>query len=308
VNLLAALQARWAAMPANLRGILWVLLSGLLFTGLNVATVYPAKHTEPLIMPFLRYAFGLAVLMAIIPMYRRTYPWPTAKPVQHFMRAGFHSAGMFLWFFALPLITLADITALGFTGPIFITIGAALFLKEDVRLRRWIAVFVGFAGAMIIIRPGFHELSYGALAALLSTPLFAVSNLWAKSLAKHDSADTIVLWQNIYIPIWALPVAIYFWHTPSLTDGLWLLLAGLLGTLGHLAMQRGYQIAEITALQPIGFLTLIWNAVVGFFLFSQRPDVWTFVGAVVIFSSAMYISHREAVRKAKARSPGQNAP
>lgn len=308
MSALAALKARWAAMPPNLRGILWVLLSGLLFTGLNVATVYPAKHTEPLIMPFLRYAFGLAVLLAIIPLYRRGYPWRTDRPMQHFLRASFHSAGMFLWFVALPLITLADITALGFTGPIFVTIGAALFLKEDVRLRRWMAVIVGFIGAMIIIRPGFAEISYGALAALLSTPLFAVSNLWAKSLAKHDSADTIVLWQNVYIVIWVLPVAAYFWHTPSLVDCGWLVLAGLLGTLGHLAMQRGYQIAEITALQPIGFLSLVWNALFGFFLFSQRPDIWTFVGAIVIFSSAMYISHREAVRQAKARSGGQNAP
>jgi drug/metabolite transporter (DMT)-like permease len=124
----------------------------------------------------------------------------------------------------------------------------------------------------------------------------------AKSLARTDRADTIVIYQSIFIVLCATPFAIWHWQTPSWTACGWFLLAGFLGTSGHLIMQRGYQIAEISALQPIGFLSLIWNTLLGFFLFSQQPDVWTFVGAAVIFASAMYISHREAVRRAKIKS------
>jgi drug/metabolite transporter (DMT)-like permease len=209
---------------------------------------------------------------------------------------------MMLWFVALPLTTLAEITALGFTGPIFVTIGAALFLGEDVRLRRWLAVIVGFIGAMIIIRPGFSALHLGVICILVSTPIFSASNLISKALARTDSASTIVIWQNIVIVVCAAPLAIWFWQTPGWVDLLWFIAAGACGTMGHICQQRGYQLADITLLQPIGFLSLIWNTLLGYFLFFQSPDVWTFVGAAVIFGSAMYISHREAVRRAQIKT------
>jgi drug/metabolite transporter (DMT)-like permease len=111
-----------------------------------------------------------------------------------------------------------------------------------------------------------------------------------------------VIWQNIVIVVCALPFALWFWQTPEWGDVVWFLLAGLAGTLGHICQQRGYQLADITLLQPIGFLSLIWNTMLGYFLFFQKPDVWTFVGAAVIFASALYISHREAVRRAQIKT------
>jgi drug/metabolite transporter (DMT)-like permease len=260
-------------------------------------------------MAFLRYLFGALILLPVIfrlGLYRSLH---TNRLGLHVSRGAIHTVGMMLWFVALPLTTLAEITALGFTGPIFVTIGAALFLAEDVRLRRWIAVMVGFAGAMIIIRPGFGEIHLGVICILVSTPIFSASNLISKALARTDSANTIVIWQNIVIVICAFPVAIWFWQTPSWVDLLWFVAAGLAGTLGHVCQQRGYQLADITLLQPIGFLSLIWNTMLGYFLFFQKPDVWTFVGAAVIFASALYISHREAVRRASIKSaPSDPAP
>ena len=295
---------RWKALPPNLRGILWVGMSGILFSLLNVFTLIPAQHLNSYVMAFLRYFFGSLFLIPVVMqlgLYRSLH---TRRVGLHVFRGAIHTSGMMLWFVGLPLTTLASITALGFTGPIFITIGAALFLGEVVRLRRWAAVLVGFAGAMIIVRPGVGDLGIGALCVLASTPIFSASNLISKALARTDSAHTIVIWQNIVIVICAAPVAFWFWQTPSWTDVLWFVAAGLCGTLGHLSQQNGYQLADITLLQPIGFLSLLWNALLGFFLFSQQPDIWTFVGAAVIFASAMYISHREAVRRAKIKSAG----
>ncbi|WP_395712120.1 DMT family transporter [Reyranella sp.] len=293
---------RWLALTPNLRGILWVAISGVLFALLNVFTLIPAEHLNSYVMAFLRYLFGALFLLPIILRLGIYRSFHSRRMPLHIFRGALHTAGMMLWFIGLPLTTLAEITALGFTGPIFVTIGAALFLGEDVRLRRWIAVAVGFAGAMIIIRPGFGEIGIGALCVLASTPIFSASNLMSKALARTDSANTIVIWQNMVIVVCAAPFAVAFWQTPLWTDLLWFMAAGLCGTLGHICQQRGYQLADITLLQPIGFLSLIWNTVLGFFLFTQKPDVWTFVGAAVIFSSAMYISHREAVRRAQARS------
>src|SRR5262249_43247437 len=277
-------------------------LSGVLFALLNVFTLIPSQHLNSVVMAFLRYLFGTMFLLPLIlrlGLYRSLH---TRRLPLHLFRGVIHTAGMMLWFVALPLTTLADITALGFTGPIFITIGAALFLREDVRLRRWLAVIVGFIGAMIIVRPGFSALHLGVICILVSTPIFSASNLISKALARTDSANTIVIWQNMVIVLCAAPFALWLWQTPSLTDLLWFVIAGLCGTLGHISQQRGYQLADITLLQPIGFISLIWNALLGFFLFAQKPDAWTFVGAAVIFASALYISHREAVRRAQIRT------
>ncbi|MFI5031125.1 MAG: DMT family transporter [Reyranellales bacterium] len=299
---MSALVVRWQAVPPNLRGILWSGLAGILFALLNVFTLIPAQHLNPYVMAFLRYLFGTMFLVPIVLRLGVHRTMRTHRLPLHLFRGCIHAGGMFLWFIGLPLTTLASMTALGFTGPIFVTIGAALFLGEDVRLRRWIAVAVGFAGAMIIIRPGVGILSYGAIVILISTPIFSASNLISKLLARTESAPTIVVWQNLTISLAAFPVALWFWQTPQWSDLLWFVAAGLCGTLGHMCQQNGYQLADITLLQPIGFLSLLWNTLLGYFLFFQQPDVWTFVGAAVIFASAMYISHREAVRRAKVKS------
>ena len=296
------LVARWLALPSNLRGIIWVGLSGLLFALLNVFTLIPARHLNSYVMAFLRYCAGTLILLPLIVRIGPYRALHSNRKGLHIARGVIHACGMFLWFAALPLTSLAEITALGFTGPIFVTIGAALFLGEDVRLRRWAAVLVGFGGAMIIIRPGFAEIGLGAICVLVSTPIFSASNLISKALARTDGAETIVIWQHLVIVCCAAPVAFWFWQSPTWPDALWFLAAGLCGTLGHICQQRGYQLADITLLQPIGFLSLIWNTLLGYFLFFQQPDIWTFVGAAVIFGSAMYISHREAVRRAKIKT------
>jgi drug/metabolite transporter (DMT)-like permease len=303
----SSLVARWLALPPNLRGIIWVGLSGVVFALLNVFTLIPSQHLNPYVMAFLRYLFGA---MFLLPLVIRLGPYRslhTNRLGLHISRGAIHTVGMMLWFVALPLTTLAEITALGFTGPIFVTIGAALFLGEDVRLRRWLAVIVGFIGAMIIIRPGFTALHLGVICILVSTPIFSASNLISKALARTDSASTIVIWQNFVIVVCAAPLAIWFWQTPSWVDLLWFIAAGAAGTMGHICQQRGYQLADITLLQPIGFLSLIWNTLLGYFLFFQSPDLWTFVGAAVIFASAMYISHREAVRRAQIKTADTKA-
>ncbi len=299
---MSGLVARWLALPPNLRGILWVGLSGVVFALLNVFTLIPSQHLNPYVMAFMRYFFGTLMLLPIVLKLGLHRSMSTNRLPLHLFRGCIHACGMFLWFVGLPLTTLASITALGFTGPIFVTIGAALFLGEKVRLRRWMAVAVGFAGAMIIVRPGVGDLGIGAICILISTPIFSASNLISKALARTDSANTIVIWQNIVIVAFGLPFAIWFWQTPSWVDLLWFVAAGACGTLGHICQQRGYQLADITLLQPIGFLSLLWNALLGYFLFFQQPDVWTFVGAAVIFASALYISHREAVRRAAIKS------
>jgi drug/metabolite transporter (DMT)-like permease len=298
----SSLATRWSAFSPNLRAILWVGMSGMSFALLNVFTLIPSQHLNPYVMAFMRYFFGTMILVPIVLKLGLHRTMRTNRLPLHLFRGAIHAGGMFLWFIGLPLTTLASVTALGFTGPIFVTIGAALVLGEKVRMRRWMAVLVGFAGAMIIVRPGVGDIGYGAICILISTPIFSASNIISKALARTERANTIVIWQHLTIVLFACPVALYFWETPAPSDLVWFVAAGIAGTVGHLCQQNGYQLADITLLQPIGFLSLLWNALLGYFLFFQQPDVWTFVGAAVIFASAMYISHREAVRRAKVKS------
>src|SRR3979490_2027351 len=240
-------------------------MSGVLFALLNVFTLIPSQHLNPYVMAFMRYFFGTLMLIPIVMKLGIHRAMHTRRLPLHLFRGAIHGGGMYLWFIGLPLTTLARVTALGFTGPIFVTIGAALFLGEKVRLRRWMAVLVGFAGAMIIIRPGFSQIHLGVICILISTPIFSASNLISKALARTDSANTIVIWQNIVIVACAAPFALFFWQTPDLADLLWFVAAGLCGTLGHLSQQRGYQLADITPLQPIGFPALLSDTVLGYF-------------------------------------------
>src|ERR1700759_453788 len=170
-----------------MRGILWVGMSGVVFALLNVFTLIPPQHLNPYVMAFMRYFSGTLMLIPLVMKLGLHRAMRTDRLPLHLFRGAIHAGGMFLWFIGLPLTTLASVTALGFTGPIFVTIGAALFLGEKVRLRRWIAVLIGFAGAMIIIRPGVGDLGIGAICVLISTPMFSASNLISKSLARTDS-------------------------------------------------------------------------------------------------------------------------
>ena len=300
-------QARWTALPANLRGMLWAALAGFVFSLLNALMRALALDMHPFVVGFWRYFFGALVMLPLF-WNLGSNLWRTQRPGSHVARSLIHTGGLCLWFYALPLIPIAETTALGFTTPLFITLGAVMFLGEKVRWRRWGALAVGFVGTIIILRPGVETLSLGAVLMLASAPLFAGSNLLAKSVAKTDSPAAIVGWQSTLITLFALPFALYAWEWPSWLQLGILLIGGILGTCGHLALSQSYKVADITAVQPIGFLSLVWAQALGFVMFGDIPDLWTWVGAAVIFSANTYIAHREAVRRGKPDLSGDAPP
>jgi drug/metabolite transporter (DMT)-like permease len=304
---LKAALSYWEELPPTLRGILWAALAGILFSVLNVVMRGVTLDVHPFVVCFWRYLFGTLALLPVI-MNSGLGVLHVAKPSNHLIRSLIHTTGLGLWFFALPLIPIAETTALGFTTPLFITLGAIFLLQEQVGLRRLLAVGIGFAGMLIILRPGFAELSQGSILMLISAPLFAASNLLAKLVARDDSITAIVTWQSLLISLFCLPAAVLFWELPSLSQFLWLVLGGALGTAGHLALSQSYKVADITAVQPIGFLTLVWASLLGFIIFGDKPDLWTWVGAAVIFAANTYISHRELVRRGRADLSGDTPP
>ena len=211
-----------------------------------------------------------------------------------FIRGFFGAIGMIAGFTCLTLIPLAQATAISFSQPLFITIGATIFLGEIIKARRIAAIIVGIIGMLIIVQPGFNSLSFGIILAIISALALSVNALIVKKLTLTETPHTIIIWMVIMlIPITFIP-AIPVWEWPSFETWLYLWGIAILGTLAHFSWTKSYAIAEITSLEPIGFIKLPIMALFGWMIFSEIPGTWTWVGGLIIFMSTIYISHREA--------------
>ena len=287
-------RAIFAASSGNARGIAWMFLAGLIFVIVTGSVRHLSSTIHPIQLGFLRYAIALIFLAPVFWRGIRGYRNRPHRYGLHIARGLLQAFGVMLWFYAMANIPVAEVTALGFTAPIFATIGAALFLGEKLYMRRISAVLFGFAGAMVILQPGFRAIEWGAIAQLAAAPLFAATLLIGKRLTETESNGTIVAALGLVVTIALFPPALYVWRTPSGEEMLWLFGVAGLATLGHLAMTQAFRCAEVTALQPITFLQLVWASLLGFFIFAEEPDIWTWIGGCIIVVSATYITHREA--------------
>jgi drug/metabolite transporter (DMT)-like permease len=284
--------------PLNptLRGMLWMAVTGVLFIVLNTTMKWLAHDLDPWLVGFLRYLIGvLAILPPALRLGLREL-WPRAPKLQ-FARGLFHAGGMTLWFAALPMVSMAELTAIGFTGPLFICVGAVLFLKERMTGARWAAVIVGFTGVLLVVSPwkgaGFSGVSFGVLLMLTSAPVFAGSFLIAKALTRFERPDVVVLWQHLWVSLLLLPVAIAYWTMPSAAQWGLLIVCGVLGAAGHYCMTRAFRVADISAVQSVKFLELVWASITGFIVFGTIPGSWTVVGGAIIFASTLWLARRE---------------
>ncbi|HZD26639.1 MAG TPA: DMT family transporter [Alphaproteobacteria bacterium] len=301
---LARLRAALGRAPDNLRGMLWMLLASLLFVVMTGMVRHAALDMDPMQIAFLRYAFGVVFLLPLF-AGRRLHRLRTRRFGLHLVRSMLHTVGVLLWFFALSRIPIAQVTALGFTQPVFATIGAILFMGEAAYLRRIGAVVLGFAGALIVLHPGQGGIDAGSLAMLAAAPLFAASKLMSKVLSQGDSTPTVVFYQTFFVALFAAGPALLVWRTPGVAELGWLFVAALFATLGHLCLVRAVQIGEISAVQPMEFMQLLWASMLGIAVFGEIPTLWTWLGGAVIFLSASYIARREAgARPAPRLQPG----
>ena len=283
-------------LPAVWRGMLWVALSGLVFSCLNAVVRTITLSLDPFQSQFLRYVFGI---VALLPLVLRE-GWLAYRPVNlsgQLWRGAVHTVGLTLWFVALPHLGLADMTAIGFTGPTFIMLGASWFLGEKMRADRWVAAVIGFAGVLVVVTPRLSgQGGWYALAMLASCPVFAASFLMTKTLTRYEKPGVIVLWQAISVTALSLPLGLLHWSAPTSWQWLGFAMAGVLGSLGQYCLTRGFRSADISATQSLRFLDLIWASVMGWLVFSDVPSQTTLLGALVILASTIWIARREHLR------------
>jgi drug/metabolite transporter (DMT)-like permease len=274
-----------------------VALSGLVFSVLNALLRALTIESDAMQAQFLRYLMGAAVMLPLLIQKGWTHYRPNNWKGQAW-RGAVHTTALLFWFTALPHLGLADMTAIGFTGPIFIMLGAAWFLGEKMRWDRWVASIVGFLGVLVVVGPKLTgDGGWYSLVMLASAPMFAASFLITKTLTRIERSEVIVLWQSIAIALFSLPMGILHWQ--PISGWLWagFALSGVLGSYGHYCMARGFHIADISATQTLRFLDLVWASLLGWIVFGNVPTHTTMAGALVIFGATFWIAKREHRRQ-----------
>ncbi|MDP6803771.1 MAG: DMT family transporter [Rhodospirillales bacterium] len=270
----------------------FMLLASLAVAAMNACVRHVSGELHPFEIAFFRSLFGLAVLAPIL-IRLGFAPFRTRKLHVHAVRGALIAASMMTGFWGLSLVPLAKFTALFFSAPLFGTVLAWIALREKVRFPRLVALAVGFAGTLIILRPGGSGFDPGTVLAVMAAALWGVGMIVIKVLARTESNVTITVYVYLFVTPIAFVAALGFWQTPTIEQLAWLALIGAFGTTVHMSLAQAFRDADVTAVLPLEFTKLIWASAIGFAAFAEIPDLWTWVGGGVIFSSAAFIAHHE---------------
>jgi drug/metabolite transporter (DMT)-like permease len=281
-----------AISPLPRRAAVMMILSACFFGFMAIAIRYASRQQHAFEIAFFRSLFGAIFALPLI--------WVRGSSVLVTNKLGFYVArcvigmlGMMAGFWAIVHLPLAQAIALSYSSPLFVTIGAVLFLGEIVRMRRWSAVIAGFIGVLVIVRPGSDGFSTGSLVALLAAGLTGAVTISIKSLTGSEPADRIVLLTTLlWVPL-SLPAALAVWQWPHADIWPWLVLSGALGTGGHYCWTRALRLADASLLAPFSYLQLLIVAVLAWWLFGESVDHYTAAGAAIIIGASLYIAHRE---------------
>ncbi len=300
-----SLAVRVQKLGANGRGIFWMVLSGLGFSAMAALVKLAAQAGfNGFEIAFFRAAFGFLALMPFIAK-AGIGALATRHPRAHLLRAALGIGAMICAYFGIGLMPLADYTALSFAKPLFAIILAVFVLGETVRWRRWAATLLGFVGVLIMMRPGAEAVNWGAFLALGDAFAIAILIVIVKRLPTSETPLVMLFYFGLPASLFALLPALFFWRWPTGMD--WAILAGIggLGALSQYWWILAFKSGAASIVAPFDYLRLVFAGAIGFWIFAERPDLWTFSGAAIILVSVAYIAAREArLRRQERRLSG----
>lgn len=277
-----------------------VLLSTLTGAVSNALIRHIATDIHAFEVAFFRCMFGLFLLSPVI-MKNGLGVMKTSRLQLHLARGFLQSGSMLLGFLGLALSPLAKVTSLQFTSPLFAAVLAVFVLGEVMRIRRIVALGVGFTGALIVLQPWSGTYDVGAWITLGSAAIFAVVMIITRTIGKTESSVTQVMWMTLLTTPATLIAASFYWTMPNLVELTYLAGIGLFATLNHITMAQALREAELTAVTPAQFTKLVWAALIGYFVFGEIPEVETWIGGLLIFASVTYVVIREQKLKQQAK-------
>lgn len=282
-------------LTPSVLAVLFMVLSGIFATSMHCLIRFATEENHPFEVAFFRTIFVLLIFLPFVVKNGFKTLKPNNVKLQSY-RAIIGSVAMLCMFYGLSITELAKATALMFTVPIFATILAIIFLKEVVGIRRWSAMFIGFFGALIVLRPDI-ELGFGPLLILCGSLMWSSSVLMAKKLTQTDSTLSITFWQAAGLIPATFILATQVWQWPNLDQLIMFLLIAIAGTLTHWFLNEALKRAEISALLPLDYLRLIWSVSLGLIFFNEIPPAGLWFGAALILGASTYIGVRQAKKK-----------
>jgi len=286
----------------NFTGVFWMIVTGICFLGTTGLVKFMGTRIPAAEAAFLRYALGLVLLLPMLKDFSQNLP-NRKLSILFAARGVVHTVGVVLWFFAMSRIPLADVTAMNYMAPIYVTLGAAIFLGEPLALRRILAILIAIVGAFLILRPGFREVSIGHFAMIFAAIFFAFSYLIAKHTSGKTTASIVVVMLSICVTIGLAPLAFLNWVPPTWVELIILFGVACFATAGHYTMTLAFAAAPISVTQPATFLQLVWAVLVGSIIFGEEIDLYVIGGGMLILCSITFMSWREAVIKRTAMTP-----
>jgi len=269
-----------------------IILSVFFSAALSVLIKLAQQDTNVFTAAFLSFFFGMLVLSPIF-IKTKLNVFKTNHLKTHILRVVLNYPSMLLFFYAINFVSIEKANSLTFIVPFIATILAVIILKEKIYFYRIFALILGFIGMLIVIRPGIIEVSFGVYMILTSSFLWAVMIIITKRLSRDDSSITILSYQYLLMFIISFVVAIFNWQAPSNETIFYLFLAGFSGTIFHLTLYQAYKLADVSLVQPYSFLVLIFASIMGYLVFDEIPDIYTWVGTGIIFVGVIIISVRE---------------
>ena len=274
------------------RGVLWMLAATVWMAGMHGAVRHVSASVHPFEIAFFASLFGLLV---VAPSFVKSglAPLRTRRLRAHVLRSVFHIIAMFIFFFALGMAPLALVTALAFTAPIYVTVLAIPLFGERIGVRQWVAILAGFVGALVVLRPGIGEIDVGALLALAASMVFSGMLVVTKSLSRTESSITITSYMLLMMVPMSFVPALFVWSWPDTETMLWLVFIGIASAFGRLFLAQALREAPTHVVMPVDFCRLIWVTAIGYVVFGDIPDPFTWAGGAIILGSVAAIAYWE---------------
>ena len=290
----------------NHLGGICMILSVLFFSLMDVLIKITHSYDVGQVM-FSRALFGLIPIFFLIPRERLKNFYKTKYVGLHFYRSFVGAVAMYAIFVGLRNLELAEVTSMAFSGPIWVVIFSILFLGEKIRMKRWIAVGLGFIGVLIISKPGFDNLNFYYIYPVIFTLGFAGVSIFIRKLTLVGEPVYLIAFYfslcSAVFGLFTLPFG--GWIMPTVYDFVLLILIGLFGSIANLLLTKSYQLAEVSLTTPLKYLSLVFAIIFGFYLFNEIPTIYTLSGASLIVVSSAIIFIREHQLKKPITLPRQ---
>lgn len=295
-------------MSKQLQGILWVLVCCVTLSSLTAVVRHVTElglHAPQIV--FIRNLTAMSILLPFVFFKRKEINLKIHNPKLYSLRIIVGITSMMLWFHGLGHLPLANATALSFTTPIFVSIMAVIFLKEKMGFHRWSAVFIGFVGALVILRPNSEEFNNISLIIISACMFQAIALIIIKIMMAKETPFNMMFHMHLWMAIVSMPFAVIFWEELTREQLLWCYLIAILSIIGQYGIARSYALVDVTLTLPFDFTRLIIASILAYIFFAEVPDIYSYIGAGIIITSSTYIAYRES-RRSKIKPLSSAAP